>query len=408
MSAKRDKPKNAHEVQYRIEERWLIDTIFDRQEEAVNRARDLLRDGDKDAVKVIFYRSIMGGFTKERVVFEETRADFMNSQPRINGNVEGVDYCEGTVDFYKLESRLMVRRIFAEWLDRFDVTTTELLHNWTYGKRMMDSGAALNTAVHKVATVQAKAADMPMRSRIAQIEQHIRRISSRAREHQQWVRSSGVKVNADSANTVADKLFKQMDAPAARHRLTALICDWLAPQKSVGLKLQAALELSETAKNRELLSILDEVMADCIIVPAVLKEVFGAQPSLAAFLIELCQVLGDNWQPNPQTTPELKRLVKFINAGIASQSTRRVLLERLVAELESDHPLDRRDPESEPDWLSTLGAEIRGETGGRRIVHDNIKPALDTRKVRQRVHALRELGMEDAANELLRKLRKTG
>ena len=79
--------------------------------------------------------------------------------------------------------------------------------------------------------------------------------------------------------------------------------------------------------------------------------------------------------------------------------TQAVLLDRLIREVRSEKPLDKRDVEREEILIKDLEKALKQENGdmlGGRAIED----AIAARKLRERKRKLRAMGLDDVADNL--------
>lgn len=129
--------KIAYEVWTCVDGRWLIEALESGSDEnAISRARQALRSGACEEVKVIRLRSMVTGFTTQKEILHEKRAALKEKPLALSAVPEAVGPCRSLADLYRLESRRTLSLMLRAFLDRFQITPTELLHGYGYVRRL--------------------------------------------------------------------------------------------------------------------------------------------------------------------------------------------------------------------------------------------------------------------------------
>ncbi|MBI3451591.1 MAG: hypothetical protein HY057_01910, partial [Rhodospirillales bacterium] len=146
-----------YEIMVHYDKHWVIDCIMDDEEQAIMHARALLTDEKNDEVKVIRQRSMAAtGFTTEKPVFEQVRPP-KKKEIGLSATINAAPPCEKLEDLFSLDARVLMNRLFREFLDSLVITPTELLHNYGYFKKLDNIGSLISSAVYQVAQAQANA-----------------------------------------------------------------------------------------------------------------------------------------------------------------------------------------------------------------------------------------------------------
>jgi hypothetical protein len=108
-------------------------------------------------------------------------------------------------------------------------------------------------------------------------------------------------------------------------------------------------------------ALFEGVVADALVTTDMIKDLIGPQANLAQSLCSLADFLHGRGDVK-RMTPNLARIGALIERG-AGESCRLILVERLLAELKRDHPLDRKCPEADGALLDSVVEHLRGPTG---------------------------------------------
>jgi len=396
-----------YEILYFKEGRWTIRSVVHEsgsgtgEQEAIEAARHLLASGDCEEVRVVRVRSMITGYSTKADVFHEVKPPVKGTPIVVKGKVDCVGPCATVDDLYGLESRMILGRLFKMFLDKYQITTTELLHNWTYLRKLQDTGSLVNTATHQIAMVQARELGLPAKDRIRALESFIQTGMSQARDFAAEKRRL---LRFDPANVDYVSRRVRVKEGDERHDFvfTGLLCDHLLGFSSVGGKLEAVIGLLADGLDQRLSRLLEAVAADALGNAEIVKELLGPQRHLAASLCRLADFLHGRLDLCVAgTSPLLARLGLLIQVGIAP-SCRTVLLDRLLTELRQDHLLDRKESEAEGRLLEAVVHHLRRNGTDEMLGGSLAEKAVSLRLLRHRQAVLRKGGMLEAADALPR------
>lgn len=89
--------------------------------------------------------------------------------------------CTTIEEFVGLDSRIVMNRVLREFLDHLMITPTELLHNYSYQKKL-DSMGLISGAVAQLAQAQSGAGHGEIRARIDEIYKLVNQAMYKAQE----------------------------------------------------------------------------------------------------------------------------------------------------------------------------------------------------------------------------------
>ena len=130
---------------------------MDDEELSIERARSLLLDEKNEQVKVTRQRAMKSGFTTEKVVFEQARPPKGKKEIGLSASINAAPPCASLEDLFALDARVVMGRIFREFLDKLVITPSELLHNYGYIKKLDATGNLISGAVFQIGQAQANA-----------------------------------------------------------------------------------------------------------------------------------------------------------------------------------------------------------------------------------------------------------
>lgn len=390
--------KFTFEVMLCIDGRWTIEGILDQENEAITFARKILARKKGEEVKIIRYRKTRSGQSFATEILHEKCV--RPKEPPI-GIVEpqgDVPLCQGTDDLYELDGILVVSRLLRQFLMRHEITATELLHDWRYLRKLIDSGSLVGSATHKIASLQAAAQGVPTKERLDALEAIIGQVVGRAQDLAAERRRMPKPDDGDLGF-----IFELIESRYEPHDHAYVFLSVLA-QKFYGLpsviqRLDLLLGFVDEGLEPAMHSSIEGMMAECLDYSDVVQELFGPQPHLASFLCKLIDILkGDMNGHKDNITPTLASVVTLIADGKAP-NCRKVLIDRLVRELASTKPFNRRDPKQDKKYLETVTKRLQMK-GGELLGGAEAKRAIAVRKKSLRQEELRALGMHDVADAM--------
>lgn len=386
----------SYETQVCHEGRWLIHCIVPEEEDAVAIGRRLLTEPGNEEIKVVRNRTMLTGFTTRTEILHEVRAPVKEKAMVVKGRIERSVVCEEPADLYTLESRMIMGRLFRLFLDKYQVTATELLHNWTYLRKLSESGNMMSTAASQVAMAQANEFNMPAKDRIRHIEGLIHQGMTKARDFYAERRRLP-RFDKTNLDHVSRRIHARVGPEDYRFTMLCLLGQYLMGYGSIGGKMEMLLHLITEDMDPEVVSMFEDVIADALATPEMVKDLIGTHANLAQSLCALADFLNGRCDP-ARINPNLARIGELIQRG-AGDGCRTVLLERLLFELKRDHPLDRKCPEADGALLESVVEHLRGPDG-KLLGGEVAEAAISSRKVRQRQAFLRDLGMVEVADQL--------
>ncbi|NYZ12167.1 serine/threonine protein kinase [Azospirillum sp. RWY-5-1] len=247
------------------------------------------------------------------------------------------------------------------WLEPLCVTPFELIHNAKFMKSLLEQGTVLDTALTRVATIQARFPGQDQKTRRATLQDALNRTTTRAREAQLAFASlPRLQGTVDAVLAAAPGKCPTGDA---RYDLRVAIATELAELRVWPAKLEHTIELLRADRDERLIAVGDEVLADLLGFGPVLQELFGnAAQAPGAVLAQLCtQFLCDTATATAGGPNRLSSLNALCRKGLLPQ-TRAAVLDRTRRALRAPHPLVRGTPMEEAESLKTLaGLLLRPE-----------------------------------------------
>jgi hypothetical protein len=394
------------EVQVRIDDRWRMEATFTEEQAALSCARVQLTVSGVQEVKVFKSRSL-AGMALQTAIFHRKAPEQKTKPLGITGTAEGAPYCTELAELYGFESRVVIGRLLRQFLDKFQATPTELLHNWSYARKLDEQGTLMGAAIHAVARHHGDTQKVAVAVRVKELRALVDRALIRARDFAAERKRLPAFDDGDLSET-SRKIENAVGAEQHDFVFLALLSQYLTGGNTLAGKMELLVTLMAGTDDERLSALMEGVIADGLGAAEVVKELLGAQPNLADGLCALADTLygrppGDRDTP---VSPLLTRIGGLIVAGRAP-SCRIVLVERVRSALNSDQPLDRRDAKSEAMLIESVIPRLKGADGTLLGGVDTEK-ALARRLLRHRQTILRQQGMHDIADRLPTNFRPGG
>jgi hypothetical protein len=372
--------------------RWQTDAYFEDDKAATSRAEALLADDRITAVKVMSQRDGMNGGIIEAEILSKERA--AREKPiQITADNTPVKPCQEQKDFFALDSRLAIGRLLRQFLDKLQTTPTELLHSHRMIQRLDGTGNIAAAALSRVASGQAQVLKQPARQRAEALEKFANQARAWARDYEAE-RKKLPPFDIDDLSRVRRRLAAALgDALRGDNAFLCHLAGHLSEVPSVLGKFDVVLALIEKPSSAEAAELLEGVLADVLAHPESLRDLIGAQPTLAQHIAALAAaVTGQTPEtPWPEGSP-MPKLAGLIAAGRAPYCAR-VLVERLQTALASAVPLDQNQPENETQLLQGLLERLDDGASGL-IGGEATGKAVAQRRQRQHAALRRKLGLD--------------
>jgi len=391
--------KVSFEIELQRDGRWLAEATYDQEEDARVMLAKLLRTReDATAARIMKQTTSMTGNTRSGEIFQQARDD-KDAPLTLTGNPETAPLCKDFDACSVLPARMAVARLLKMFLDKFQICPLEMLYSQSYLKKFDEMNSLITAAFHQVGTAQARKAGVTTAERIAVLMEFYKEIHARAKRFMD-MRKSLPGLLPDEINTTHAAVVRD-NAAAAQMNFNHLVTLEFQTGAYVAReqKLSVIIGWFNEAQDRQLVTWLDEWIADYLCFPEIIDGLLGQQFNFYEFLLRVIEVtLG---KPGTSKTPDTPQLAS-LRAALASGKlpmAQTVLVDRLVREIRTEKPLDRRDPEREEVLIKELEKALRLE-GGIILGGRAAEEAIAARKLRERKRKLRAMGLDDVADNL--------
>jgi hypothetical protein len=379
------------EVMVYFEGHWVIESIMEHEAAAVGLARSLLVDEKNEQVKVVQHRTMPGGFTTTKIIFEQVRPPKPKKEIGLSATIKNPMVCTTLEEFFGLESRNLIGRLLRDFLDTLVITPTELLHSYSYIKKLDSAGNLLNAAIHHIAKGQADATKTPVKDRAEAINKLIRETTNLARDTMAE-RKKRLPLEPGQFAHLCRRAEARYEPHERRHMILTTLTNTLAGSRSYGQKLEQLDGFVTPDLEPAQLEMLDGVIADLLSSGQMIQEILGNQEHLAAALAELLDLIGGKLAADPPQASVCMTAVNRLLKAHELPACRAVLLDRFMREISSNKPLSR-DPAAERTHLQALVDRFKDESG-KFTGSPELGRAFDTRREAIRKAALRKVGID--------------
>ncbi|WP_452001833.1 serine/threonine-protein kinase [Azospirillum largimobile] len=275
------------------------------------------------------------------------------------GSLDEVELCGALADYHALPARMVIGVVLRPYLDPLCLTTTELIHLAKPLKSCLDQGALVESAITRVAAVQARAPGQ---------EQLRRRQAIRSAVDESWARARTAQAAFAAmprGRRPVDWLLSQGTATPtgdAEYDLRVAVALELVEIKSWGAKLDRLLELHQWDRDERLAAAVDGVIGDILASAAAGAELFGANLLPGTLLSTLCDMLFGRIGMEAMGPNRIGVLNALFRQGKLPMA-KAAVLDRIRRQLKAPQPLGRGAFDQEAELLKTLTAHLLTRDG---------------------------------------------
>ena len=275
--------------------------------------------------------------------------------------IEDAHLCADIYDFYGIESRMTISRLFRKYMGKIFLTPTEFLHNYRALQNLKAYGNLLEAGVERVASLQGKVPGHSAEARRDKLYDVATKITQRVHKL-----SDGPSLPAlmdDDFQAVVDALAGR--AAAGREDFPALVvlCRDLVQHRSWLAKFERLAKMTGPEPRDDVLALMDGVVADLFYLPAALDDILGFQRNLGHLLCSIADLCHGCFDASASEARDaLAVFLPLLAAGRMPQ-TQTALLDRLTRQITSSQPLDRYDPACEQSAFRAVAGRLRQPDG---------------------------------------------
>ncbi len=262
--------------------------------------------------------------------------------------IEQAPGCSSIGDFYAYPARRTLSRLFKNYVAAVGATPVETLHSAAEMKRVMDAGDLVNTAIFRVASLQAKGdqnRSKELRERLFGLAEAL---AERARSAEDKVLPS---IEAEGYDALVAGVGAHTDDAAERNFLVrAGIARQITRSRLGWDKLESLVGWAEQATGTDIVP-LDDFFTDLLSDIKFIEQLPGNRPNLAGSLQFLASLAhGQARYVQGQGDAAQGRLVERLSALIAAgrlPDTQTAIADRIGQQLATKTPLSKNKPADE-------------------------------------------------------------
>ena len=409
--------KTTYEILTLRDGRWTIEATATSEDTAREEAAKLLSRPHIGGVRVIKESSkSIADLTDADILFEKLRPK--SDDKVFVQDIDDAPLCDNAEDLLVGPGRLTINRLFRTYLDKNNITASEVMHSAREMKRLMDEGTLIFSAVGKVSTFQTRKVEgSSTNERRDALFEFINTLNQRAVQTLDLKMPRIREVGFDEAfNHIRDMAAsgKGDEDYLARFAIASELID----NRSYLGKLGQTMEWAASSQEEGALAPLDVFVSDVLNNAEVLRDLIGTPRDLGTALVTMiCLAEGEPSgvldEEEEEITPDHRdfaghQLNTLIAAGKLPES-QAVLVDRVRRQLEGLSPLSRGDREEEREVFTGLLEKL---IPGLDIVGGPEMAQAVTARQSTIINKGGQKGMKEAAESMLPSLgdpaRKTG
>ncbi|MDG3441115.1 hypothetical protein [Nitrospirillum amazonense] len=340
------------EVQYLKDDHWITEQICRKEEDARALAARILPN--RTGVRIIreFVRPGRGGETVDTIIHTEYRQE--PKRPIAPVPVEEAHYCKMPQEYLAFDSRVLISRVLRQYLDEKGVTASELLHNAGEAKRVLNFEALVPNAVSRIATLQSKETGEDSRARrdvilgvLEELRQRAEKaVANRALPYPKEIGFAATMRQVDEILGTATAASPDAAAEEAAYLGKVIVCRDLVNIRGLLGKAELLIDLaSDDSLPADDAALLDQLLADVLVAPDMVRDMLGRQPDLMTALNRMIDLIGGTFEPQGvEMSPPCTAAISRWAAGPHGNETRAVLLDFLRRQVRGTQRLSHGEP----------------------------------------------------------------
>lgn len=337
---------------------WTLDTMFNVEWKALDRAKILVIQNNHNAVRVTSESDDQGARLK--VIFEKKCGDGAAKRLSIS-RVDDTPLCFEITDYFKFESRKTIGRLLREFLDERQITALELLFDFSHLVSLERHETLIHQAIQRIAALQAKKTEqnpLDIADTLYHTFEKIKKKSKSSNQYDQCIgaaKNYGVQALNDLLNPNSRSDKKDIAAYGAIANLIGQAADF-------DKKLQCMIDLLNAEPSNKLLTIIDEVIAEILDNSIAMMDILNHEPEAGKVCTALIQLSMGNAKILKNSHPCLSPLNGAM-AGNKLPLTQGLLRERVQAHVRSIKPLAQRGGEYNREIFVEIVRALKERTG---------------------------------------------
>ncbi len=321
-------------------DRWVIDSIHEAKTVAMARAKSLLTSNEHDAVRV----TREAGGRSEEIVFQQECVP-KAEKPITISSIDDAALCGELVDLTSFEARKTAGRVLRKYLNEYGITALEALHDHHHLRDLRRTERLFDQAIHKVASVQARAQGEDAQTRIDLLYRLATQLIDQTRDTRGT--EGFLTIAKDDGLTAALRAIGTSFSEDARpFYICSVLASYVGQARDWPVKLGLIIDLLEKQPDNEALRHLDEICAEILDGSTAVMEILGPQRDLVTALHTMARLSAGSYQGKKRGDALLTRLNKLVSR-YPMPRTCGILLERVAREVSGTNPLTRENEDAD-------------------------------------------------------------
>ena len=266
---------------------WQIEAVAAKKDESESIARQMLGRPGVSGVKVVRETGrAISQLKASDVIFERMKVIGGSDKVFVNEIDEAPD-CDSPADLMGVDGRMTVNRLFRSYLDKNNITASEVMHSYKELKRAMDADTLVPSAIAKVAQLQSRDSDVSSNERRDLLFGFVNEITERARKAEA---KKLPRIRAEGFDSAFGKLCDMADGDEFDYLLRVTVTKELLENRNWWGKLVQTVEWADPAEDPRALGALDGFLPDTLANNSVLQDLMGQQEDLGSALIGMIEL----------------------------------------------------------------------------------------------------------------------
>ncbi len=337
---------------------WQIEAVAAKKDESESIAVQMLNRPGVTGVKVVRETGRAISQLKDSdVIFERLKAAGGGNDRIFVNEIDDAPDCEKPDDLMGANGRMTINRLFRSYLDKNNITASEVMHSFKELKRAMDADTLVPSAIAKVAQLQARDGTISSNERRDILFDFVNQITERARQAEA---KKLPRIRAEGFDSAFSKLCDMAEGDEFDYLLKVTVTRELLDNRNWWGKLVQTVEWADPAEDPRALVALDGFLSDTLANNSVLQDLVGQQEDLGSALITMIDLgagaldLGaPEDHPDESVEKTAAQLNKLWGAGKVRDS-RVMLMDRIRRQLMGKGTLSKGQEEGERERFKNI------------------------------------------------------
>ncbi len=378
--------------------KWQFYGALESRDKALKQAKELIGGGT--SVQVMKETLGPDGNYLSVRIFHEGDSD----SPRAGaGKTEAVESlpCFKPLDLYSYEARKTIVRLLQDSLNRWKITSLELLHSPVNLERLESTGTVLQAAVQKMAIAQSQAGEGTVGERVKTLHKLVSDAMIMV-----YVDRDKNRLPSLKKKSIGELARQLANDPRREYLFNAAITTQLQDCEDWDSKLVRMLEFMDDIPEDDpalcnfCLGSIDGFVSEILSASSAIKDVVGEQQDLGHALQRLIELTSGLLDVSEIASPGIASLNTHFGAGDLPEA-RTAIIRRVLKELEGPKRLSQDSLDVEVKFLRRLASKVVMACGNL-LPNDEVLSAFRTRSERLISADTLDTYLSDAENPAVR------